>query len=281
LAVADQREFGIPASITLAQGLHESGAGQSELAVKANNHFGIKCNGWDGAKSYHDDDRPNECFRKYNSVEESFADHSAFLKNRERYASLFKLNKADYKGWARGLQQAGYATDKAYANRLIKIIEDYELYIYDKEDTRHKTLDNGQATDGGERYAEKRRQKTNEGRKDAVITIPVIREHGLEYVTVRQGDTPASIAEATAHKLADILKYNEIPEDFPFQPGDRVYLKKKKSKSDKPYYDHVVRIGESMHGIAQMYGVRLKSLYKLNRKSDDYIPTEGDVLKLR
>ncbi len=125
--------YGIPASITLAQGILESGSGKGRLSVKANNHFGIKCHGWKGGKIYHDDDRAQECFRKYKDAKYSFRDHSLFLKDRKRYAKLFKLKKGDYKGWARELRLAGYATDKKYPQKLISIIERYELYKLDKE----------------------------------------------------------------------------------------------------------------------------------------------------
>ena len=131
IAVRQQAEHGIPASIVLAQGLLESGAGNSELALSSNNHFGIKCTDWKGERVYHNDDFDGECFRKYDNVLESYEDHALFLKNRSRYASLFTLNKTDYKGWAYGLRKAGYATDPAYGSKLITIIENYNLHQYD------------------------------------------------------------------------------------------------------------------------------------------------------
>lgn len=133
VAMKEMRTYNIPASITLAQGILESGSGKGTLAVKANNHFGIKCHDWKGKKVYHDDDKRQECFRKYKSSEASFRDHSEFLANRKRYASLFKLRINDYKAWAKGLRKAGYATDKKYPQKLISLIERYELYQYDKE----------------------------------------------------------------------------------------------------------------------------------------------------
>ncbi|WP_298632413.1 glucosaminidase domain-containing protein, partial [uncultured Porphyromonas sp.] len=138
IALQNQRNFGIPASITLAQGLLESGAGQSRLATGANNHFGIKCHrAWRGSRTFHNDDRPNECFRAYDRVEDSFKDHGQFLQQ-PRYRSLQRLEPTDYKGWARGLQKAGYATDRGYANKLIKIIEDYQLYLIDEGNTSRR-----------------------------------------------------------------------------------------------------------------------------------------------
>jgi flagellum-specific peptidoglycan hydrolase FlgJ len=133
IAMEKMRTHNIPASITLAQGILESGSGKGRLAVKANNHFGIKCHNWEGAKIYHDDDERQECFRKYSNSSDSFRDHSEFLVNRKRYANLFKLRKDDYKAWAKGLRKAGYATDKKYPQKLISLIERYELYQYDKE----------------------------------------------------------------------------------------------------------------------------------------------------
>ena len=125
--------YGIPASITLAQGILESGSGKGRLSVKANNHFGIKCHGWTGKKIYHDDDEKQECFRKYKDAKYSFRDHSLFLSERKRYSKLFKLKKEDYKGWAKGLKAAGYATDRKYPQKLISLIERYQLYEFDKE----------------------------------------------------------------------------------------------------------------------------------------------------
>ena len=136
LAISEMKQYGIPASITLAQGILESGSGKGRLAVQANNHFGIKCHGWTGGKIYHDDDRAQECFRKYKTPEGSFRDHSEFLAKRKRYARLFQLDINDYKGWARELRKAGYATDRKYPQKLISLIERYELYQYDLPGTR-------------------------------------------------------------------------------------------------------------------------------------------------
>lgn len=141
IAVAEMKQYGIPASITLAQGILESGSGRGRLAVKANNHFGIKCHDWEGAKIFHDDDRAQECFRKYEDANRSFRDHSEFLANRKRYAKLFELDKDDYKGWAKELRRAGYATDRKYPEKLISLIERYQLYKFDdKPSKRHRKV---------------------------------------------------------------------------------------------------------------------------------------------
>ena len=263
LAIEQQKKYKIPASITLAQGLLESGAGQSDLARRSNNHFGIKCHSdWRGGRVYHDDDLRGECFRKYKRVEDSYEDHSKFLK-RSRYDRLFQLKITDYKGWARGLQKCGYATDRAYANKLIKLIEDYELYRYDT----------------GKVHKSTRQEKKK--LKYPTVKYTIYRTYGLLYVYAKENDSFDQIAQNLDFPVKDLKKFNEVPEDFPLQKGDIVYIEKKKKKADKPNYDHVVQVGESMHSIAQKYGIQIKSLYKMNKKDKDYVPEEGDVLKLR
>ena len=258
LAMQHQKKYGIPASITLAQGLLESGAGMSALAVKSNNHFGIKCHSdWKGERVYYADDNPNDCFRKYDKIEDSFEDHSLFLK-RSRYSRLFNLKITDYKGWAKGLQECGYATDKAYANKLINLIETYQLYKYD----------------------------TNKKARKEKVTRPksyrdVYMAYGMIYVLAKDNDSFEDIAYDLDFKAKNLIKYNEVPKDFPLEKGDVIYLEKKKKKADKPYYEHVVQVGESMHSISQLYGLQLSSLYKMNKKKGEYVPEEGDVLRLR
>lgn len=270
IAVRHMHEYNIPASITLAQGLLESGAGRSSLTLKSNNHFGIKCHrDWNGARVYAKDDRPNDCFRKYKNVEDSFDDHAQFLVAHSRYAKLFELQITDYRGWAKGLQKSGYATDRAYANKLIKLIEDYELYKFDdkKNGKRHH------------RIKKSRTQIQREAR--AAWKHQPYKTHGLIYILALEGDTFESIATEFGFKAKKMRKYNEVPEDFPLNEGDIVYLQKKKSIADKPYYEHVVQIGESMHSISQLYGMKLRNLYRINKKTYDYVPAEGDVLRLR
>ena len=251
LAIEQQKKYKIPASITLAQGLLESGAGQSDLARRSNNHFGIKCHSdWRGGRVYHDDDLRGECFRKYKRVEDSYEDHSKFLK-RSRYDRLFQLKITDYKGWARGLQKCGYATDRAYANKLIKVIEDYELYRYDTGKVHKLTRQ------------EKKKLKY------PTVKYTIYRTYGLLYVYAKENDSFDQIAQNLDFPVKDLKKFNEVPEDFPLQKGDIVYIEKKKKKADKPNYDHVVQVGESMHSIAQKYGIQIKSLYKKNKSGID------------
>ena len=272
IAINHMKKYKIPASITLAQGLIESGAGKSKLAQQSNNHFGIKCHkDWTGGKVYHDDDLKQECFRKYKKVEDSYDDHALFIAGKQRYASLFTLDITDYRGWARGLQKAGYATDKAYANKLIKVIEDYELYDYDSNNTKKVKI------------------KEKDKVKEVVVEqlyVPTYKHtpyktHNLIYVIAERGDTYESIAFEFGFNVKDLCKYNEVPKNFPLEKGDLVYFQKKKNKADKPYYEHVIQIGESMYSISQLYGIKVKNLYKMNKKDYEYVPVEGDVLKLR
>jgi LysM repeat protein len=266
LAVSHMKIYRIPASITLAQGLLESGAGKSRFTQASNNHFGIKCHEWKGEKIYYDDDTRNECFRKYKQAADSYDDHSRFLSERPRYASLFDLDVKDYKAWAKGLSKCGYATDPGYANKLIKLIEDYELYRYDDLKVKYK-IDRPRSNKSSNVAGVKQRE--------------VYKTHGLIYVVAGKDDTFDSIAFDLGFKVGDLLKYNEVPEGFPLYKGDIVYLEKKKKKADKPNYEHVVQVGESMHSISQQYGIRLHNLYRMNKKDEEYVPVEGDVLRLR
>ena len=261
IAMREMNDYGIPASITLAQGILESAAGTSRLAVQANNHFGIKChNDWSGEKIYHDDDKRNECFRKYERAEESFIDHSQFLKDRARYSFLFELDKTDYKAWAKGLKQAGYATDPNYPNRLITLIEKYELYEYDKQSFTSK----------------------EEGVKTPVKLVKEKNESGLKYVYVQKGESYYTIAVKYNIPFGLIYSYNDVdrktrqPEE-----GTIVYLQKKKKKITWGEGVHVVEKGESMHDISQKYGIRLHSLYDLNNMPYDSKAEVGQLLKLR
>ncbi|MDR2691821.1 MAG: glucosaminidase domain-containing protein [Dysgonamonadaceae bacterium] len=264
IAIKHREQYQIPASITLAQALLESGAGLSELALSSNNHFGIKCHaGWQGERVYRRDDNPNDCFRKYKKIEDSYEDHSRFLYNHPRYSELFSCNITDYEAWARGLQKCGYATDKAYANKLIKFIEDYQLYLYDQK------------------FKSVRRNQNKKTSGQLKRMRPTYITHGLLYVEAEANDSFDKIAYDMGFKVKKLLKYNEVPENFPLRKGDIVYLEMKKKKADPPYSSYVVKIGDSMHRISQRYGIRLKNLYKMNGKDSGYVPTEGDVLRLR
>ena len=258
IAVEEMKKYHIPASITLAQGLLESGAGQSTLARKSNNHFGIKCGSdWRGKTVRHDDDERNECFRAYKHPKQSYEDHSKFLVSRPRYASLFKLKMTDYKGWARGLKKAGYATNPRYAEQLIGIIELYDLDKYDKK--------------GGLKW-----MKENPNPHQPYIA------NGLVYIVVRSGDTWKSISKEFDISRKKLRKYNDLYKGYELQVGDILYLEKKNRRADKEHIVHVLRAGESMYSISQKYGIRLKRLYKLNKMSEDELtPEVGTILRLR
>lgn len=258
IAVEEMRKYHIPASITLAQGLLESGAGQSTLARKSNNHFGIKCGSdWDGKSVRYDDDARNECFRAYKHPKQSYEDHSKFLASRSRYAFLFRLKITDYKGWAKGLKKAGYATDRRYAQRLIDIIELYDLHQYD--------------TKKGLKW-----MKDNPNPHQPYIA------NGLVYIVVRPGDTWKSISKEFDVSRKKLRKYNDLYKGYVLQPGDILYLEKKNRKADKEHVVHVLRAGESMYSISQKYGIRLKNLYKRNKmEPDSPAPEVGTILRLR
>lgn len=269
LAIEQMLKFKIPASITLAQGLLESGAGYSELATKGNNHFGIKCHGWTGRKTYHDDDEAQECFRAYNNVYESYEDHSLLLSRQPRYRSLFSLDGDDYKGWAHGLKKCGYATSPTYAQKLIGIIELYKLQQYDKA----KKYD---------RFMESRTYKESPSAKGGILH-PIHRYNKNYYIVVKQGDTFRSLGKELGLSYRKIAKYNERNKRDKLVVGETIYLKKKQKKADKTYKNrpHTVKPGESMYSIAQYYGMRVKSLYKKNGLSPDYVPKVGDKLRVR
>ena len=266
VTIDQMRRYHIPASITLAQALFESGAGQSYLATRANNHFGIKVGmGWDGPYVLRDDDRKDERFRKYKNVSESYEDHSRFLQQ-NRYRSLFDLNPLDYKAWARGLKACGYATSPTYAHRLITIIETYELNDLDED-----------------RFGLKKKKKYVEPDYTAYMRHSVIQVNGKQCVVVRAGDTWDSLAKELKISKKKLLHLNEVDEDFVPPVGTNIFLEKKAKKADVKYKDtwHKVKQGESMYTICQFYGIQLAALYKMNFKDDSYIPVTGDLLKVR
>jgi len=261
VAINEMHIYSIPASITLAQAILESGSGTSKLALESNNHFGIKCHvGWDGMKTYHDDDAKQECFRKYNNVNESFRDHSVFLSERSRYSFLFELNKKDYRGWAKGLQKAGYATNKLYAKKLINIIKEYNLAQYDNKRLSKKQRE--------ELFADNRRSNS-----------AIYEENYIKYVLAEKGQYYDDIAEEQDVWLWQLLKYNESDIDRVLVEGEKVYLQPKRRKSSHSY--HVVQQGETMYSVSQLYGIKIKYLYKKNRMNVGSEPYVGQKLSLK
>ncbi|MBC8048139.1 MAG: glucosaminidase domain-containing protein, partial [Fimbriimonadaceae bacterium] len=239
IAIEQMHAYNIPASITLAQGILESGAGMSELAEKSNNHFGIKCHeNWKGDKVYYDDDAEDECFRKYKKVEDSYADHSEFLTNSNRYQKLFELKITDYKGWAKGLKSAGYATNPKYAELLIDIIEKYELYDYDAMTTAELKKDKPKKKeykeDKNNDIAETGDQHFNwSGYKEHVFYF-----NRIPAVTIKENDSPAKLAQEHQTKVSNLLKYNDLTANDSLQPGTNFYLQPKRKKGKEKF--HVV-----------------------------------------
>lgn len=260
MAIAQQYEYGIPASITLAQGLLESAAGRSTLATRGNNHFGIKCHKeWEGDTMLRDDDARDECFRVYPSAEESFADHSRFL-TRKRYRPLFELEVTDYAGWAHTLRECGYATDPHYANRLIAIIERYSLYLYDTESGR-----------------------TGEDHTTFIFETlrslhPIRRNGSLHYVIAVPGDSYGSIAAELGVDKSRLITFNEAEGDVRIKDWEEVYLQEKRDEAECK--DNYVVIGEdeSLHSVSQRFGVKMSTLLRLNPRGP-YTP--GTRVRLR
>jgi hypothetical protein len=286
IAIQEMEKHHIPASITLAQGILESGCGNSELAKQANNHFGIKCHdGWTGKTYQQDDEEKNECFRKYKDAEESYMDHSYFLTTRDRYNFLFELDVTDYKGWAYGLKQAGYATNPRYPEMLIRIIEENGLTELDEVGSRqlavssHKRSDSPDNPEPGARNPEYNCAPTSfeiigRGGNDRVI----FRNNGVKFILAREGDNPSMIAAEFQIYTWQIRRYNELTRDGKLLPGQKVYLERKKSQS--PIAGHMVEAGESLLSISQDYGVRLKSLSRKNELSYNAELKEGQKVLL-
>lgn len=292
LAVEEMYRSGVPASITLAQGLLESNSGQSELAVKGNNHFGIKCHSnWKGKKMYHDDDRKGECFRVYPSPEQSYKDHSDFLRYRERYSFLFDYKVTDYKSWAYGLKKAGYATDPAYPKKLIQIIEEYDLHEYDKKPSSYGKTKKKVAAPAVEIESipeapsriDDVKHVPQEQRQDFHFNMSreLYTKNGVRFTYSMEGDTYSSLASSYNLFPKEILRFNDLNSEQNLAPGTVVYLQPKKKQAAKGLEKHVVEEGETMRELSQKYGIKLANLYKINGMSEVDVPREGDIIKLR
>lgn len=277
IAVSEMRRTGVPASIKLAQGMIESDYGRSRLARLANNHFGIKCHSsWRGPVIYHDDDARDECFRKYSDPDESFRDHSDFLVTGSRYRSLFSLNPTDYKGWARGLKSAGYATNPAYADMLIRKIEENGLYVFD---TGTGTVSRPTTPSAGTGI---RTGVPGRGtRYPAEVAARVMLRNRVEYIAVSDDDSFETITRDFSLMSWELEKYNEAPAQELLKPGAIIYLQPKRKKAEYGIRYHVVREGETMHRVSQLYAVRLQSLYKMNFMEPGSEPEPGRRLNLR
>jgi LysM repeat protein len=280
VAVRKMKEHGIPASITLAQGLLESGNGNSKLAREANNHFGIKCTpDWTGGKSYHDDDKKDDCFRKYKDAAQSFEDHAKFLQ-KPRYAALFELKPTDYEGWAKGLKKAGYATDPAYPQKLISLIERYRLNDLDRGvDVTYKPAPKPEAKPAPTRTA-----RRSSGGGD-VITIGAARpvekfEGRIKFVRAKQGDTYRKLAEELEMTHGMLARWNDMDKEAALAEGQRVYIQPKRNAS-KTVATHTAKEGESLWGVSQQYGVKLARLAQYNDLPENARLQAGQRIALR
>ncbi len=279
VAVRKMKEHGIPASITLAQGLLESRSGNSVLAVQGNNHFGIKCTpDWTGGKVFHDDDKKNDCFRKYKSADQSFEDHSKFLE-RPRYASLFELKPTDYKGWAHGLKKAGYATDPAYPQKLINLIERYKL------DNLDRGVDVTYASKGATPAKPAHKPKGGSDRGVDVITIGDARavelfDGRIKFVRAKKGESLRDIAAEIQQMPGLVAGWNDLPKDSRLQEGQVIYIQPKRNRS-KSEEVGIAQAGESLWDISQRYGVKLKRLAKYNHMEPTDTLQPGQKVWLR
>ncbi|MBR5216119.1 MAG: glucosaminidase domain-containing protein [Bacteroidales bacterium] len=283
IAMREMQEYKIPASITLAQGLLESGNGKSELAKKSNNHFGIKCHKeWTGERTYHDDDEKGECFRVYDDPELSYRDHSKFLAERQRYAFLFELEITDYHGWAKGLKQAGYATLPVYANVLIRLIEDYNLTEYDQL-----------VVNGKFKYETAKSQQPT-----AIEYIPYkitdaevvgktpderyIRENNkVKFIYAKEGESVYDLADMLCIYDYQIIKYNNLAKRRTLKDNEIIYIEPKKNKAMRRYKYHTIQKGETLSYVSRLYAVKLESLYKMNGMDETTILHIGDNIRLR
>lgn len=273
LAIEEMGRSGIPASIKMAQAILESGNGNSELARKSNNHFGIKCKtGWKGQKVYHDDDERGECFRKYKSVHESYIDHSNFLMTSPRYSFLFRLPREDYKSWAKGLKQAGYATARHYDQTLIKIIEDHKLNRLDYKQTFSPLVAQGVPVSKG---------ISNKMTINPYNQRQVVKINNLEAVIASEGDTYEILAQALGLNAWEIYKFNDRVKGYIPQPNEVIYIESKNRNASRKNRLHKANTGETMHYISQMYGLKLMPLYRRNRMKPGEQPTPGEVVYLR
>jgi LysM repeat protein len=276
LAIDEMQRSGVPASIKLAQGIHETEAGNSELARKGNNHFGIKCkSNWKGEKIYHDDDARGECFRSYSSAEDSYRDHSDFLRNNDRYAFLFKLEPKDYKGWAYGLREAGYATNIKYSQLIIKLIEDYNL-----QDYTLLALDKSSGKEP-EKIVEKETIGDNSEQVEPVSNYPagVFELNKTKAIFVKAGSSLLAIATEYDLPLARLIDFNDLLNDESPKKGQLIFLQRKRKTGINIY--HVMQAGETIYDVCQMEGIRMESLLQYNMLPAGVRVAEGEKVYLQ
>jgi LysM repeat protein len=295
LAIAEMQRTGVPAAITLAQGIHESGAGTSKLVQESNNHFGIKCkSNWTGESVKHDDDARGECFRKYPVAQDSYKDHSDFLKNGQRYAFLFQLDPTDYEGWANGLKKAGYATNPKYPAVLIKLVEDYNLQDYTlialgktPANTNEPIVTAAAVEDEATTAVppvEVSQQELERQRKEALKKLIVYPEgqfkiNDTKVIYAKKGTSFLAIAKQYDVDLSKIFEFNELNRMEAVQEDQLIYLQRKRKTGNDEYC--IVQPGETLHDIAQQQAIRLESLAELNLLRADAMPAPGEQLSLK
>lgn len=274
VAVHQMIEFGIPASITMAQAILESASGNSDLARNGNNHFGIKCHGWKGEKMYKDDDKKDDCFRVYKNADESFKDHSDFLRKYNRYAFLFDYKSTDYKSWAKGLKKAGYATNPKYPSLLINIIEELDLNELDKLNGS-EILPQPQIVEG----VSQKKKASKSVRNHSISTHAV----GVDYVVVDKGDTYCSIAKEFGMTLNQLYRFNDFSSKKDFlEVGDLIYIQKKKRRNIFKKEEVVLRKDMSVNELSQIHAVKAKTVLKLNKLTDaNAVIAKGKKVTLR
>ena len=278
LAISEMQRTGVPASITLAQGIHESGAGMSQLSLASNNHFGIKCkSNWTGESVKHDDDAKGECFRKYPSATDSYKDHSDFLKNSQRYASLFSLDPTDYTGWANGLKQAGYATNPKYPQVLIKMVEDYHLQDYTMVALEKKPAEDAIAIIIKEPQKESTDIKIES--EKTIYPEGEFKMNDTKVVYLKKQTSFLAIARQYDIDLSKIFEFNEISQSEETEKDQLIYLQRKRKTGKNEF--HIVQPGETLHDIAQQEAIRLESLKELNWLKEEEKPAVGEKLSLQ
>ena len=297
IAIAHMERYGIPASITMAQGILESDCGNSLLSMKSNNHFGIKCKrNWTGDKVYHDDDAKGECFRSYPSVEASYRDHAEFLDSQPRYDSLFAYSSDDYKSWARGLKAAGYATAPDYAQRLIRIIEENQLFLLDRPDGArlYASRMGRKVTDPEGWFADQSSVEPVSGSSSAIdpdnyrVTINahngynVYQTNGVHYVLAKENDTFENIGRKFRLSPRNLRKFNDL-KDKKAQPvpGEAVYIERKRKRWEGNSRHHICRQGETAYSVGQSYAIRTRSIEKLNKLRKDEELAAGREIRIK
>lgn len=290
IAIAHMERYGIPASITMAQGILESDSGNSRLSTSSNNHFGIKCKkSWRGDRVFHDDDAKGECFRAYPSVEASYQDHADFLDQSPRYDSLFAYPSDDYRSWARGLKACGYATAPDYAERLVKIIESMKLYLLDKENGGKIYMAAKRANANTEGWFESNTASPDEQINPNAFRVTVnshkgygiYRSNHTFYVVAKEGDTYQKIGEVFHISARTLEKFNDVAKGTQLHKGDIVYIERKKTQWLGNVMQHKVVREENLYSLSQSYGIRLKSLMKLNHLREGNDVKKGEIIRLK